>query len=218
MANKNSSKDTPKSDERNVVGADQVDIQDIEDKVFMIWEKNKGLIFGGIAFIFAIFIGYQGLKFMEQRAEANLKEGYTAASESGDKASWAEDESGKPLGGFAFKELGDESYLAGDFAKAEEYYRKAAEAAESPVDQAANIALAVSLIAQDKTAEAKSVLQPIANNDNALAQAEAQYRLASLASKEGDNESARSLIEAIDEQAFFWKSRAESIAKNLPEA
>ncbi|MDQ8181243.1 hypothetical protein [Pelagicoccus sp. SDUM812005] len=215
MANKSSS---PKTDERNIVGPNQVEIQDLEDQVVMFWDKNKGIILGSVAFIFAAFLGYQGIKFMQHRAEENLKAGYQAAITSEAKAAWAADEAGKPLSGFAFKELGDEAYAAGDLAKAEGYYREAAKSAAAPVDQAATVALAVTLIDQDKLSEAKELLQSIANDSSALAQAEAQYRLAFLASQEGDAATARSFIEAISDESFFWKSRARSLEQSLPEA
>ncbi len=215
MANKSSS---PKSDERNIVSSNQVEIQDLEDQVVMFWEKNRSIIIGSVAFIFAAFLGYQGFKYMQYRADESLKAGYQAASTSEEKAAWAADEAGKPLSGFAFKELGDEAYQAGETAKAEGYYREAAKSASAPVDQAATIALAVTLIDQDKLNEAKSLLQGIADDPTALAQAEAQYRLAYLASQEGDAETARSLIEAISDDSFFWKSRARSLEPKLPEA
>ena len=218
MAKKNSKKTTPAKDERNIVGPDQVDIQDLEDSVYLFWEKNKGYVIAGVAFIFAVFLGYQGLKFLQARGEQKLQEGYAEASDSKAKEAWAASESGKPLAGFAFKELGDEAFAAGELEKAEEFYREAMEATEEPVKEAATIALAVTLIALDKGGEAKTLLQPIADNPAAFAQAEAQYRLAFLASQEGDATTARSYIESINDQAFFWKSRAAAIEKKLPEA
>lgn len=218
MAKNKKSSTSPKADERNIVGPDSLDLQDLETEVILIWEKNKGLILGGVAFVFAVFIGFQGIKFLQTKAEQSLKEGYQAASSSEAKAAWAEDEAGSPLGGFAFKELGDEAFAAGDLAQAESYYRKAAKSAAAPIDEAATIALAVTLIEQDRAAEAKPLLLAMAGDPTAFAQAEAQYRLAALASAEGDATTARSFIESISEEAFFWKSRAESIAAKLPEA
>lgn len=216
MANKTSS---PKNDERNIVGPDQVDIQDLENEVIMFWEKKKGIIIGSVAFIFAAFLGYQGIKYLQYSAQESLKVGYQEASSSSEaKAAWAADESGKALSGFAFKELGDEAYRAGDLAKAEGYYREAVKSAAAPVDEAATIALAVTLIDQDKVSEAKPLLQSIADDATALAQAEAQYRLAYIASEEGDADTARALIDSISDESYFWKTRARSIEQKLPEA
>lgn len=218
MAKKQTNKKAPRNDERNIVGPDQVDIQDLEDSVYMFWEKNKGIVLGAVAFIFAAFIGYQGIIFIKARGEQKLQEGYLAANDSDAKAAWAADESGEPLSGFAFKELGDEAYAAGELEKAERFYREAVETTVAPVNEAATVALAVTLIGLDKADEAKSLLQPIADNPASFAQAEAQYRLAFLASQQGDPATARSYIESINEQAYFWKSRAQSIEKKLPEA
>lgn len=218
MANK-TSKHSSKSDERNVVGADQVDIQDLENQLILLWEKNKGLILGGIAFVFAVFIGFQGFKFMQHKAEANLMAGYQEASESDSSLeTWAAENEGKALSGFAYKELGDSAYANGDLAKAADYYQKAADTAQSPVADAAKIALASTLFEQGKLSEAKSVLAPIASDPEALNQAEAQYRLAKIASAEGDTTGARDLISSIPDTAFFWKSRAEALEATLPEA
>lgn len=218
MAKNTSKPSASKSDERNIVGSNQVDIQDLENEVIMFWENNKGRVIAGVAFVFAAFLGYQGIKYLQASSEESLKEGYQQATTSEAKAAWAEKEEGKALSGFAFKELGDEAYSNGDLAKAETFYRKAVASASAPIDEAAQIALAVTLIATEKTSEAKSLLQTIASDPTALAQAEAQYRLAYIASAEGDPATARALIEAISEKAYFWKSRAQSIEAKLPEA
>ncbi|MDQ8204186.1 tetratricopeptide repeat protein [Pelagicoccus sp. SDUM812003] len=217
MAKKDPS--TPsKSDERNIVGPNQVEIQDIEDQVYMIWNDNKGLIIGGVVFIFAVFFGYQGLKVMQASAESSLKEGYQAADTSAQKAAWAEDEKGSALSGFAFKELGDEAYAQGDYSQAETYYREAVKSVETPVLEAANMALAMTLLAQSNTDEAKDILEIISSNPEALNRAEAQYRLAQIAADEGDAATAKALIAAIPESSFFWKSRAQTLEAQLPEA
>lgn len=218
MAQKEPNKSAPKSDERHIVGKDRVDVQDIEDQVLLFWEKNKGLIIGGVAFVIAVFIGYQGFKLYQSHAEARMQAAYQDATSAQEKAAWAESAAGKPLAGLAFKELGDQAYAEGDLAQAERYYRQAAASAERPVSDAATIALAATLIEQDKASEARTLLQPIANDSQAPNQAEAQFRLAQLASDQGDAETARSLIDAIDEQHFFWKSRALSLERALPEA
>ncbi len=218
MAKKTPRKPSPKSDERNVVGADSVDIQDLEDRVFMFWDKNKGLILGGIFFLFAAFIAFQGFKFLQARSIQNLQEGYQTADIEGGKSEWADGEASTALGGIAFKELGDEAYAADNLAEAEAYYRKAVAATKSVVKEAANIALAVTLAKQDKTAEAKQIFQTLADNPEAASQAEAQFRLAKLAHAAGDHETARSLIEAIDPEAAFWKSRARALETKLPKA
>lgn len=218
MAQKEPKKTAPKSDERNIVGKDRVDIQDIEDQLLLFWEKNRSLIIGGVALVVVAFLGFQGFKLYQRSAEARMQAAYQNAASAEAKADWAERAAGKPLAGLAFKELGDQAYANGDLAQAERYYRQAADSAERPVSDAATIALAATLIAQGKASEARTLLQPIADDPQAPNQAEAQFRLAQLASDQGDAATARSLIEAIDEEQFFWKSRALSLERTLPKA
>lgn len=220
MSNKKPAKNNPKNDERNIVGSDQVEIQDLEDQVFLIWQNNKGLILGGIGFVFAFFLGFQGLKAYQKSAEAKLLAGYQDAATDAAKKAWAEDEAGHPLSGFAEKELADAAFASGDFATAEAHYHAAAKDSASVVKDAATVGIAVSLLEQGKTADAKSVLETLANNSEAANQAEAQYRLALIAQSEGDTEAARTLIESISDepQAQFWKARALSLEQELPKS
>lgn len=211
-------KTAPKSDERNIVGPDQVDIQDIENQIILIWEQNKGLILGGIAFVFAAFIGFQGFKFLQHRAEVSLQEGYLEATTTEAKASWAQDEASSPLGGFAFKELGDEAYAAGEYSKAASHYEAAIASTLSPIKDAAQIGLAMALVQQGKRGEARSLLSTLADDPDSLNRGEAQYRLALIASEDGDTATARSYIESISEQDFFWRSRAQTLERTLPDA
>lgn len=155
---------------------------------------------------------------MQHRAEQNLKAGYLEASENDTLATWAADNEGKALSGFAYKELGDDAHADGDLNKAAEYYRKAVESAESPVSDAAKTALAATLSELGNHSEAKAILAPIASDPEALNQAEAQYRLAKIASAEGDPATARELISSISETDFFWKSRADALEDTLPDA
>lgn len=215
---KKAAKPASKADERNIVGSNQVEIQDIENQAILIWEKNKGTIIGGIAIVIAAFLGFEGFKFMQRNAEQSLMESYNAAASSDSLAQWAADNESKPLGGFAFKQLGDDAYAAGNLAAAENYYRKATASAVSPISDAAEIALAVTLTEQGKISDAKTLLSSIANNPEALNQAEAQYRLALIAKDEGDASQARSLVESIPDSAFFWKNRGQALAALLPEA
>lgn len=216
MAPRNNRNSPSKKPARNAPAAtapsNKVDIHDLEDQAYLFWDRNKGLVLGAVAFIFAVFVGYQGIKFLQARSEEKLMAGYQAADSSEAKAAWAEEEAGHPLSGFAFKELGDEAFAAGEFAKAENYYREAAEAASAPIDQAATLSLAITLIEQGKVEEAKPLLESVADDDTALAQAEAQYRLAQLAKEEDDTATVQAYSEAISEEAYFWKARAEALA------
>ena len=218
MSNRKPKKSNPKNDERNIVEANQVEIQDLEDQLFLVWKNNKGLILGGIGFVFAFFLGFQGLKAYQKSAETSLATNYQAAATDEAKQAWAEEEAGHPLSGFAEKELADAAFANDDFASAETHYRAAAKSSKSVVSEAAMLGIAVSLLNQGKTDDAKSALESLANNPDAANQAEAQYRLALIAKNEGDADTARSLIEAINDEAVFWKALAQSLEQGLPKS
>lgn len=219
MPNTDKKKPAPqKSAEHKTSDKDGFDIQDMEDRLFLIWKENKLLIMGGIAFIFVAFLAVQGFKYWQVQSEKNVQNSYLAAASDEEKAAWAKDEAGHPLSGFAFKELGDKAFQAGDLAAAEERYRNAVEHSEGVVKEAATIALAVTLIEANKAAEGKEILERVANDPESAAQPEARYRLAVLASKENDAATARSHIEAIDPSARFWKAQANQLAEELSES
>lgn len=213
MANKDK-KASPKADERNVVDAGALDLQEVEHQIAIFWEKNRAFILGSVAAVFAIFLGFQGIKYLQAQSELKVQNAYAAATTSEAKLAFAEAEVGHPLAGFAFKELGDEAYQAGEFAKAENHYSNALKSAESVVKDAAAIALAMALSAQDKKTEAKNALEKIANKVDAVNRAEAQYRLAVLEAAEGNSARVQELAESISDDASFWKAQA----ANLPGA
>lgn len=213
MAKKDSN---PESDERNIVGAEQVNVQDLEDQLYMIWEKNKGLILGGVGFVFAVFFGFQGMQYFEKSAVSGQQERYQAADTPSEKLAFAEDDSGEPLAGLAAKELADDAYAEGNFAQAEALYRDAATSTIAPLKDAATLGMAIAQQAQGNLSDAKTTLESLANSETAANAAEAQYRLALIAKEEGDLETARSLIEAIPDEAQFWKARARSLEQELP--
>lgn len=215
MATKDSKNPGSKSDERNVVESSQVDIQDLEDQVILLWQKNRNLILGSVAALFIAFLGYNGYLYMQRQAEQKLQAGYLAATSDEARLAWAERESGSALAGFAFKELADKAYAAGDFAKAEGLYRKAAESAESVVKNAAEMGLAAALIELSKTDEAKKLLAKVADDSNNPARPEAQFRLAQIAHKEGNDEVARNYLESIGVDGGIWQQRAMSLLAEI---
>ncbi len=218
MATKDTKNTAPKSDERNIVGPDQVDLNDLENEVFMFWEKNKNLIIGGVVGLFVVFIAYQGWAYLQTQAEIKLQASYQAAATDEAKLAWAEAEAGSPLAGFAFKDLADKAHRAGDFAKAESLYRKAAASAKGAVQQAANMALAATLVELAKAPEAKAILQTIADDADNPARPEAQFRLGQIAKNEGDTAAARRHLESIPEDSFLWKQRADTLLQDLGES
>lgn len=197
------------------------DIADIEANLSMFWAKYGKQITLAVVAIFVIFLGYQLTKVMGQKAEESKKEAYAAASS--DDASllaWAESEAGHPLSGLAFKELADKAYTEGKFEDATSLYQKAADSSKTAVKQASQIGQAMSLLALDKTAEAKTIFQSLAREENNTSQPEAKYRLAQIAITEGDAVEANALLDEIIEkgQRTLWSQKASQLKMSIPTA
>jgi len=220
MANSSDNNPTPKSDERNLVAAAAASGADFEDQLAIIWEKNKKFIIYSIVGIFAAFVVYHLTLFMAAQAKQGLQESYASADDSASKLAFAESESGKPLGGFAFKQLGDEAYEAKEFGKAAGYYEKAAKSAKNSIKDAALMGQAMSLLQDGQNSAAQDILKTIASNDNAGNLAEARFRLATIAVDDQDFEAARTYIadlqSNITQENFYWLQKAMVLQSKLP--
>lgn len=211
MANNDPKKAPPSSDERKLVDSGQIDIDDIEGQLALLWEKNRATILYGLLAGLAVFLAFHGYRYLRESANLRAQADYAASANEQAKLAFAEGASGRPLGGFAYKELADAAFAQGEFADAERYYRSAIETTRSAVREAARIGLAMSLSSQGKTADAKATLREIAEDPDAPSQAEALYRLAVIASEGGDAQAARELAGKIDEGDYYWKSMAEAL-------
>lgn len=220
MANPSDKNPTPKSDERNLVAAAAASGADLEDQLAVIWEKNQKFIIYSIVGVFAAFGIYHLSLFMANQAKLSVQESYASADDSASKLAFAESESGEPLSGFAFKQLGDEAYEANEFGKAASYYEKAANTTKDAIKDAALMGQAMALLQDGQKSPAQDILQTIASNENAGNLAEARYRLATLAVESQDFEAARTYIadlqSNITQENFYWLQKAMVLQSKLP--
>ena len=220
MANSSDNNPTPKSDERNLVAAAAASGADFEDQLALIWEKNQKLIIYSIVGIFVAFGIYQLSLYNSASAKIAVQESYASADDSASKLAFAEDEAGKPLSGFAFKQLGDEAYEAKEFGKAAGYYKDAASSAKDAIKDAALMGQAMALLQDGQSATAQDILRIIASNDNAGNLAEARYRLATLAVEEENFDAARTYLEDlqanITQENFYWLQKAMVLQSRIP--
>ncbi len=220
MANSSDKNSTPKSDERNLVAAAAASNADLEDQLAVLWENNKKFIIYSIVGIFAAFGIYQISLFMGKQAQLSLQEDYASADDSASKLAFAEAEAGKPLGGFAFKQLADEAYEAKEFGKAADYYERAAASAMEAIRDAALMGQAMSLLQDGRTADAEAALQTIVANESAGNLAEARFRLASLAVDSENYDAARTYIQDLQgnvtQESFYWLQKAMVLQSKLP--
>ena len=220
MAKSSSSKKTPKSDERNIVSSGSSSAIDLDDQIAVIWEQNKNFIFGSIAAVFVAFFAYHAFGYLTHRAEESKKEGYQAAMNDAAKLAWANEESGHPLSGFAFKELADKAFETGDFSTAANHYAKAADSASGVIAEAAKLGEAMALLKLDQISDAKAALTTLADNEEAANQVEALYRLAEIEYSANNYDAVRDYISRIQDkpsqEAFYWVQKALTLQMQLP--
>ena len=222
MAKSSSSKKTPKSDERNIVTSGSSGAIDLDDQIVVIWEQNKKFIFGSIAAVFVAFFAYHAFGYLAHRTEESKKEGYQAAINYAAKLAWANDESGHPLSGFAFKELADKAFEVGDFPTAADHYAKAADSANGVIAEAAKLGEAMALLKLGMINEAKAALTMLADNEEAANQVEALYRLAEIEYSVNNYDAVRYYISRIQnnssQETFYWVQKASTLQMQLPNA
>ncbi len=220
MAQSTDKKPTPKSDERNIVDSAILSGGDLEDQLALIWEKNKKFIIYSVVGIFAIFAIYHLSGYIAEQGRLAVQEDYASADDSASKLAFAQNESGNPLSGFAYKELAAEAYEAGDYTKAVEYFENASKSAKGAIKESAQMGHAMALIQAGQTDQAESILKELVSNENAGNLAEARYRLAALAVENGDFEYARTLIADLQtnfsQETFYWIQKAMSLQSKLP--
>lgn len=222
MAESSDKKSNPKSDERNIVDSAILSGADLEDQLSLIWEKNKKFIIYSVAGIFVLFGIYHLSNYLVERGRIAVQEAYASADDSASKLAFAQEESGNPLSGFAYKELAAEAYEEGDYAKAAEYYANAASSTKGAIKEAAQMGQAMALLQNGQTSDARAILREIVSNENASNLAEARYRLAAIAVEEKDYEYARTLItdlqSSFTQENFYWIQKAMSLQSKLPPA
>ncbi|MCH6256248.1 hypothetical protein MLD52_06790 [Puniceicoccaceae bacterium K14] len=215
MANKSK---PSKSDERNVI-PETTEIADIEANLSIFWSKYGKQIILAIVAVFVVFLGYQFITMMGQKAEEDKQAAYAEASSDDAKLlEWAEKESGHPLSGLAFKELADKAYTDEKFQEAVSLYEKASDSTKESVKQASQIGQAMSLLALDKESEAKTIFQSLALEENNSSQLEAKYRLAIIALKNGDTIEASAQLDEIlaGDQRTLWAQKANQLKATMP--
>jgi predicted negative regulator of RcsB-dependent stress response len=223
MSKNKSAENKMKGDDRNIVAVDEeYAAPGIEDRIYEFWEKNKNLILFLIVAIILLIVGREGIRAFTKSREQSIQNTYAEITTSEGRRSFANEHKGHPLGGFALLVLADESYQEGEFTKAAVDYEKALKRVEEPILVArAKLGQAMALIQSGVDSKGVSLLEGLARDEDLGVDAvrcEAYYHLASLSQEKGDNELARSYLNAIVElvPTGIWASRATSVLNFLP--
>ncbi|MEM9227499.1 MAG: tetratricopeptide repeat protein [Verrucomicrobiota bacterium] len=209
-------------DDRNLVHVDEAfKDADLEDQVWLAWNKYKQPAIVLLLVILLGVVGVQGYNFYQERAVQSMQADFLAASTPTDLATFASDYTGTPLGGFAMLQTADLSYRESDYNTAASQYGEAATSiAGTSLEGRALLGQAMANLLAGNSALAQSQLSSLSSDGARLKtiRAEAIVNLGILAMSEGRNEDARRLFEqtkAIDEG--YWAMQADTMLAELPE-
>ena len=185
-------KETPKpADDRNLVNVDENYAHPSdEEKLALLWKKNKGVVFAAAGVFIVGLLGLQGVDAMRQKAVAAEQEAYLNAVADESLEAFAKDNAGSKLGGAAALSAADEAYAAGEYAEAISLYKIAAESLKDTTFAGrAQLGVAFAQAKSGDEAAASSTWSSLATDASLsdAVRAEASYALAVTALEAGDD-------------------------------
>jgi len=213
-------KETPKpADDRNLVNVDEnYPHASEEEKLALLWNKNKGFIFAATAIFFVAVVGLQAVDAMRRGQIADQQSAYLDAIANESLESFAESNTGSELGGAAALKAADDAYEADDFAKAQALYSSAVESlAGTPFAERARLAIGYCQAKQGDMSTAISTWNNLASDAEAseTAKAEASYAVAVAALESGNDtefDNALARIESFSNSSIEYTNRLRAIA------
>lgn len=193
---------------------------DIEDRFNDFWKKNGPAIFGVIALIAVVVVGYQVYDYLQDRKADRLSSEFNTLETPEEKLNFAERNAGGHLASLAFIEIADYAYAAENFTDAVERYEAALPGLEgNPISGRARLGAAMArlrlgdanaAVLLDQLARDPGVLDPI--------RGEAAYLLAATQLAEGQTAEARRALDLLGtlDNAPQWQQRGLQLESQLP--
>lgn len=194
-----------------------------DDKLFLFWNKYQNAIWTLVTIIMLGVIAFQGLKLFREYQKSQMQEAFTQALTSNNLESFAQNNSDKELGGYAFLVLADKAFSEKKYAEAEQYYLNSLNGLkDSEINGRAQLGRAMCLVFENKEGATNS-LSMIADNDKILLpiRLEALTNLCVYNIEKKDFTSYETNIEKLRILATgtnaYWLSRVEGLAQSVPE-
>lgn len=195
---------------------------DVDDRVWLFWERNKVAILAGVVAAFATVIGMQGARFYRESSEQRLQNAYLDAVENDTVEMFAIDYPNSPLAGYTWLMEADEAFAEEDYERAAKFYREASEGlSDLPLGARAQIGYGMTLYLQGNTSSARNALAAVTTGESTLnaQKAEAHYLLAEIALTLNETDKATKHLDAIAALSYvgMWNMRAEMLRMSAPE-
>ena len=229
MPEDRSSKQPPAGDDRNLVVVDEDFVNaDAEDRLWLFWERNQGVIVKSTVAVVVGILGYLAFFFWNESRREALGEEFTACQDEAARRAFAARHAGEPLAAVALTDVADELKRAGKFADAAKAYDEARRLAGlvSPAPAVAALAARARLYAalcrlEAGDATAAKALAEVADDDAAAETLRgfAMLTLANLAVAKGDTAEATKWLNAMDKKLranHVWKADKEMLVRSEP--
>ncbi len=208
-------------DDRNLVAVNEATALSFEDKVNLVWQKNRPLVIGACLAVIVFILGKGAWDYLARQRELDVERDYAAATTPEQLKSFAATHSGHTLGAIAQLRIADEAYAAGKSADGLAGYDKALTMLKDPpLVGRARIGRAMAKVQAGKAAEGSEELKQLANDANQLkaVRTEAAYHLASLAAEAGNSTEVQKLSDQLMQidPTSPWVSRAMSLRASMP--
>jgi predicted negative regulator of RcsB-dependent stress response len=207
---------------RDTTGAEQgVIILTFEDKLKLFWRRHSGLVIAFCVVVLLAIIGVGVWENLARKKDREIQNAYTAVTTPEGLKTFAESHGSHPLAGIAYLRLADDAFAAGKITDALATYEKAANTLTAePFASRVKLGLAVSKVADGKTAEGTAGLKQLADDANQFKgiRAEAAYHLTSIAAEAGvaaEVQKYSELLMQIDPTSS-WTQRAFALRASLP--
>lgn len=194
---------------------------DFEQKLMLLWERNRNAIITTVVVAALLIIGYHGAGYMAQRKEAAIRDEYSRADNIAARLSFAVDHPDHPLAGYAYLEVANEQYTQGEYLQAAEHYQTAIDSLEgTPLQQRARLGYAMAAIRNNDRATGQTILKELANDTTILdaTRAEAAYNLAILHWQDNDLPTVKAQLDLIAglDQPGYWINKADGLRARIP--
>lgn len=220
MSDNTRKKAVPADDDRNLVLVDgDFNEADLDDKIWLFWERNRNyLVFSAVA-IFAAGIGYIGIQAIRAHHARSIGADYAIAETPELKVNFAERNRGEPLAAMAALEAADAAYAKSDYDEASRRYALAGELAAlagakaKPVAVRATVSAALCEIRAGRAEAGLKRLEAVAADPLAekASKCHALFSLAEYACGQKDFAKARDYLNRFDRDsagAAGWSSPA----------
>lgn len=221
-------------DDRNLVLVDgDFSDADLDDRMWLLWERYKLVALVGAGVLFVAGIGFISWRSLRASHAETLGAEYNTATTPELKMTFAERNPGEPLAAVAALESADAAYAKTDYKEAGNRYGRAALFADAAKPKAplvsarALIGFAICEIRSGNTAEGVKRLTAIADTapseQNASLRAHALFLLAENACGEKDFVAAKKYLDRLDREttdALAWSlpsSPKSQLARAFPE-